>query len=137
MKQIFFPAVLLAIFGVVQPSFAQKTNEPLLADAQTSMVMAAPGAQKASFPGLSKYLKANLVYPVLAQKNCVEGTVIVEALIDADGAVQSVGVVKGIGFGCEQALMALVSNMPSWAPAKENGRFVSQKVFIRTQFRLK
>jgi TonB family protein len=96
-----------------------------------------PGAQKASFPSLGKYLKTKLSYPELAQKNCVEGTVIVEALIDEEGAVQSVGIVKGIGFGCDQALMELVSNMPRWTPAKENGRFVSQKVFIRTQFRLK
>jgi TonB family protein len=137
MKQNFFSAALLAILMVVQPSFAQKTNELLLADAQNSLVMTALSAQKASFPSLERYLKTNLRYPALAQKNCVEGTVIVEALIDAEGAVQSVGLVKGIGFGCDQALLELVSNMPHWTPAKENGRFMSQKVLIRTQFRLK
>jgi TonB family protein len=135
MKQKILRSILCAIFLQVQPSFAQ--NQSLVADASNSMPIKLIRNRQADFPNLGEYISGKLQYTELAQKNGVEGLVTVEAVIGEEGEVLSVGLLSGIGFGCDEAMMELVSNMPRWTPAIENGQNVLQKVFIRARFQLK
>lgn len=125
---------IVAILLSAQPSFGQ--NQPLLASASQTIETAALSNQQASFPNLGNYLDDNLEYPELALKNAVEGTVTVEALIGETGEIKSLSLYQGIGFGCDETVMKLVSNMPNWQPAVKNGQQVPQKVFIRVRFKL-
>lgn len=127
--------ILMTVLSLFQPILAQHNN--LVAGINPQNSGAGWGYRQASFPNLGEYLDAHLQYPEPAQKSGVEGVVTVETLIGKNGEVQSVGVVKGIGFGCDESVMELVSNMPPWVPALENGEEVAQKVFIRIRFRLK
>ena len=135
MKQKILRSVYCAICLLAQPSFAQ--NQNLVADASNSTPINLISNRQAEFPNLGKYISEKLQYTELAQKSGVEGLVTVEAVIGEEGEVLSVELLSGIGFGCDEAMMELVSNMPRWTPAIENGQNVLQKVFIRARFQLK
>ncbi len=125
---------ILAVLFLAQPSFSQ--NQSLLASASKTIETKALSNQQANFPNLGNYLDKNLKYPELAQKNGIEGMVTVAAEIGEAGEIKSLSLYQGIGFGCDETVVELLSNMPNWNPAIKNGQNVPQKVFIRVRFRL-
>jgi TonB family protein len=77
---------------------------------------------------LKKYLKQNLKYPPIASENQIEGKVLVQFMIDKNGFIDKKTIkIKGNkpGWGLEQEAIRLVSEMPRWIPAKQNGKTVS------------
>jgi len=86
------------------------------------------------FPGgqdsLMSYLSNNIKYPYLAMKTEIQGTVYVTFVIETDGAVSHVKVLRGIGGGCDEESVRVVKNMPNWIPGKQRGKAV------RVQFNL-
>jgi protein TonB len=87
------------------------------------------------FPGgmktLGKYVdgKRNHKYPKEARKNKVEGQVIVQFVINEDGSCSNFEVVKGIGFGCDEAAVEAFKKMPKWQP----GLIAGKPVKVLTQ----
>lgn len=79
--------------------------------------------------GLTRYLKDNLVYPKEAEDNGITGTVVVVFIINEDGSVSDVKVQQGIGGGCDQEAVRIVSAMRKWKPGKQGG--VPVKVYGR------
>lgn len=77
---------------------------------------------------MQQYLANNVRYPEQARNAGIEGRVIVEFVIDEEGRVTMVHVVRGIGGGCDEEALRVVSAMPKWTPGKQNGRAV--KVFF-------
>lgn len=79
----------------------------------------------ASFTGgdiaLSEYLANNLKYPKKARKKKIEGTVVVNFVVTANGNIAGVRVVRSIGSGCDLEALRLVKAMPKWTPATKNG----------------
>jgi protein TonB len=138
MKTRFFLFITFTLLCLAQFANAQNTNLSAYASPETPNSRAAAKAvnRNASFPGLSKFLSGVLQYPELARKNCIEGPVVVEATIGVDGSVLAVNLIEGIGFGCDETVLALVSKMPKWEPAVANGKPVEQKVLIPVRFRL-
>jgi protein TonB len=85
-----------------------------------------PGGMKA----LGKYVDGkNHHYPEEARKNKIEGKVMVQFIINADGTCTDFKVVKGIGYGCDEAAVDAFKKMPKWKPATVNG----QPVRFKTQ----
>ena len=128
-----------AFLCLAQAAFAQPAS--LSADAsQTAKIGTATPSKStrdAYFPNLSQYLSDALQYPQLARDNGIEGVVVAEAVIGADGSVASAELAQRIGFGCDEAVLALLAQMPKWQPATENGEAVGQKVYIQLRFRLR
>jgi protein TonB len=90
--------------------------------------------------GMSKfydYVKKNLDYPKSAKKMGVEGKVFVQFVINKDGSVTDVQAIKGIGSGCDEEAVRVVSASPKWTPAKQRGATVRQKMVIPIVFKLK
>jgi len=73
----------------------------------------------------NKYLSDNLKYPTQARRMGVEGTVIVVFVVNTDGSIQDVEVLRGIGGGCDEEAVKVVKNAPKWDPGKQRGRAVS------------
>jgi protein TonB len=85
-----------------------------------------PGGYKA----LGKYVDGrNHKYPAEAQKNKIEGKVVVQFIINEDGSCSDFEVIKGIGYGCDEAAVEAFKKMPKWKPALVNGKPVK----VRTQ----
>lgn len=82
-----------------------------------------PYRQHAQFDGnLWAYVDKHLKYPAAAAKDSIGGVVVVECVIEKDGRVSNVKVVRGIGGGCSEEAMRLVSTMPRWKPCMMEGQ---------------
>ena len=92
--------------------------------------------EKAKYMGdLKKYYKDNLLYPIAAQKNQVEGNVRVSFKVNKNGELSHVKVVEGIGSGCDEEALRLVKNMHNWKPAKnKHGKPVKSEEVLKIPF---
>ncbi|WP_234736470.1 M56 family metallopeptidase [Tellurirhabdus bombi] len=96
--------------------------------------------QKPEFPGgieaLQQYLARHIRYSAAAARSNIQGTVFVDFIINQNGAVSDIKVQKGIGYGCDEEAVRVVSQMPNWTPGKQNGEPVSVKYTIPVRFML-
>ena len=83
-----------------------------------------------------EYLGKNIRYPEQARRMGVEGRVFVEFVVDKDGALTNVRVVKGIGAGCDEEAVRIVKMSPNWKPGKQRGRPVKVKMTVPVFFKL-
>lgn len=73
---------------------------------------------------INVYLEKNLKYPELAKQSSIQGKVIVEFIVTKIGKVKNARIIKGIGGGCDEEAIAVISNMPNWKPGMQNGQAV-------------
>lgn len=89
-----------------------------------------PGGEKAMF----EYLGKNTKYPTLAKESGIQGVVYVTFVIEKDGSVSDVKVLRGIGGGCDEEAVRVVKSMPSWAPGKQRGKPVKVQYNLPYRF---
>lgn len=85
---------------------------------------------------MSQYLSRNLRYPKEARQGKVQGQVLVQFVVAQTGEIQNLRVLKGIGGGCDEEAVRVVSQMPNWNPGKQNGKAVSVQYNLPIQFSL-
>ena len=92
------------------------------------------------FPGgaaaLQAFLKSNTKYPVVAQENGVQGRVIVSFVVERDGSITDVRVVRSVDPSLDREASRVVRSMPRWSPGKQNGSAVRVKYTVPVVFRL-
>lgn len=69
-----------------------------------------------------KWLTNNLHYPYISQKNKKQGKVIVSFIINKDGTVSDMKLVKGVDAGLDREALRVLRMMPKWKPGKDNGK---------------
>lgn len=97
--------------------------------------------EHASFTGgmskLYSLIGEQLKYPAEAQKNNISGKVYLTFIINIDGTISDLKVIKGIGYGCDdEALRVLKTIPPNWQPARMSGRKVRSWYNLPIQFSL-
>lgn len=96
--------------------------------------------QQPMFPGgpsaLMKFLSENTKYPVVAQENGVQGRVTVQFVVEKDGSVSDVHVLKGVDPSLDKEAVRVVKSMPRWTPGKQNGTTVRVNYRVPVLFRL-
>ncbi|MBQ5981396.1 MAG: energy transducer TonB [Prevotella sp.] len=96
--------------------------------------------QMPSFPGgneaLMKFLSENVKYPVVAQENGVQGRVVVSFVVERDGSITDVKVVRSVDPSLDKEATRVVKSMPNWIPGKQNGAAVRVKYNVPVSFRL-
>jgi protein TonB len=112
------------------PASSVEKNEEVLTIAETMPEF--PGGDKA----LYDFLKERIRYPAAAVESSVQGTVYVSFIVETNGALSHINVVKGIGSGCDEEAVRAVSEMPQWKPAKQGGKAVRLMMNLPVQFRL-
>lgn len=94
---------------------------------------------QAEFPGgktkLANYLKRNIVYPESGLDEGKEGTTVVKINVDKNGNVKASEIVNSLGKDFDREIMKVVSRMPKWNPAKQNGESVESSVSFKVEFR--
>lgn len=85
---------------------------------------------------VNEFLSKNLRYPELAKENNIQGRVTLRFVVDEQGDVSDVTVVKGIGGGCDEEAKRVVMKMPKWKPGKQNGKAVKVYYTLPISFRL-
>jgi protein TonB len=85
-----------------------------------------PGGEE----GRMRYLQENIKYPEEAKELGIQGRVFVTFVVEVDGSITDVRVLRGIGGGCDEEAVRVVKAMPKWVPGKQRG------VPVRVQFNL-
>ncbi len=92
------------------------------------------------FPGgmgkLMEYLASNIKYPQEANENKIEGKVYLSFIVEPDGSISNVKVLKGIGYGCDKEAARVLKQIPKWSPGKDKGEAVRVKFNIPIRFKL-
>jgi protein TonB len=96
--------------------------------------------QQAMFPGgmeaLSKFLYKNIRYPSSARRMGVNGKAFVQFVVDKEGNISDVSIVKSLSPDCDAEAIRLIKLMPPWKAAKQNGRAVKSKFVLPLTFKL-
>jgi TonB family protein len=83
-----------------------------------------------------KYLQKNLRYPVIAKENGVKGTVFVQFVVEKDGKVDDVTIVKGVDKLLDAEAKRVVAAMPKWTAGQQNGKAVAVQYVLPVRFDL-
>jgi protein TonB len=83
---------------------------------------------------LYAYIARNIVYPEAAKKEKIEGQVYVSFIVEKDGQVSSVKLLRDIGGGCGEEAIRVVKSMPKWKPGTQRGKPVRVQYHIPLHF---
>ena len=93
-----------------------------------------------SYPGgdakLMEFVAKNIKYPQIARETGIQGRVFVGFVVEPDGSVSNVKVLRGIGGGCDEEAMRVVKSMPKWKPGKQRGKAVRVSYMLPVNFKL-
>ncbi|MBD2723551.1 energy transducer TonB [Hymenobacter armeniacus] len=81
-------------------------------------------------------IQANVKYPAEALKHAAQGRVFVSFTIGEDGMVRDSKIVKGIGWGCDEAVLEAVKQLPQFTPGTQQGRPVSVSFTVPVTFQI-
>ena len=82
------------------------------------------------------YVGDNLQYPARARRMYIEGRVFIEFVVERDGSLTDIKVAKGIGAGCDEEAVRVISQAPKWNPGKQRGRAVRVRMVMPIMFKL-
>ena len=92
------------------------------------------------FPGgtakLVDYLQKNIKYPQMARESGIQGRVFVNFVVEPDGHVSNVKIMRSLGGGCDEEAMRVVKAMPKWKPGKQRGKAVRVSYILPVVFKL-
>ena len=92
------------------------------------------------FPGgksaLMKYLAQNIKYPPYAKEAGIQGRVFINFVVEKDGSITNVKVLRGIGGGCDEEAVRVVKAMPKWKPGMQRGKPVRVSFNLPVKFTL-
>ena len=87
--------------------------------------------QQAEFPGgpraFGAFLQRNLNDPYVAQRANVGGIVYVQFVVNTDGTIEDVEVLKSVGFGCDEEAVRVIKLLPKWIPGTQDGTHVRSR----------
>ncbi len=89
-----------------------------------------PGGMQAMY----NYITNNLQYPKLAKESNRTGRVMLSFVVNADGSISDINIMQGIGFGCDDEAMRVISEMPTWKPGIQNGTQVPVRLILPINF---
>jgi protein TonB len=96
--------------------------------------------QMPSFKGgdaaLMEWLSKNIKYPVVAEENGIQGRVVATFVVERDGSITDVKIVKSVDPSLDKEAVRVLKAMPKWIPGKQNGQAVRVKYTVPVTFRL-
>jgi periplasmic protein TonB len=83
-----------------------------------------------------KFVQKNMVYPEKARRMGIEGRVFVQFIVEKDGSLSDINIMKGIGGDCDQEAVRVMELSPPWLPGKQRGRPVRVQIVIPITFKI-
>jgi protein TonB len=111
------------------PATAQQATEVIYKEAEN------PPAPQGGLVAFYEYTEDNLIRPDEAKKKGVKGCVFVRFVVEKDGKLSNIEIVKGIGSGCDEAVVNCLKTAPNWLPGKHQGKPVRVRKTIAIQVR--
>ena len=113
----------------VWPTLSHEKDSVIIVTDETPVF---PGGQIA----MKDWIEKNHVYPQDALEKGIEGRVYVSFIVDIDGSISMVSILRGLSPSCDKEAIRLVKTMPNWIPAKLNGKAIKMKHSIQIIFKL-
>lgn len=92
------------------------------------------------FPGsknaLRNFIGQNVIYPIIAAENGIQGKVFVTFVVDKDGSVSNTKITRGVDPSLDQEAMRVVNYLPKWKPGKQKGKPVRVSYTVPINFQL-
>lgn len=127
LKKIACTLSLLALTAICTlPAHAQNYASAL-SPTQEDKIYEMAEEPPAPVGGLAKffeYTEDNLVYPEDAKKKGVRGNVFVKFVVEKDGQISNIKIIKGLGHGCDEAVITCLKAAPRWKAGKQGGKTV-------------
>ncbi|CAK7004592.1 MAG: hypothetical protein PETM_00139 [Petrimonas sp.] len=96
--------------------------------------------EQPEFPGgntaMMKFLSDNIKYPVIAQENGIQGRVITNFVVERDGSISDVQVVRGVDPSLDKEAIRVIQSMPKWKAGRQRGSAVRVRFTLPVVFRL-
>lgn len=86
--------------------------------------------------GMNEFILSQIEYPKLAIERTIEGTVVLEFIVETNGFVTSVNIKQGVNGGCSEEAMRIIERT-KWIPAQLNGKYVRYKTTYPITFSLR
>lgn len=84
----------------------------------------------------AKFIQRNLRYPYAAQEQDIQGKVFLSFVVEIDGSITDVTLIKGIGGGCDEEAMRVIKKSPKWKPGQQQNRKVRVRYTMPLSFQL-
>lgn len=130
---------LILVVALFASSYMMAQSEHLKNN-KTATVLYESADVMPEYPGgmaaLGAFLSENIEYPLDARETGIQGKVYVGFIVEADGEVTNVNVLKGIGGGCDEEAARVVKMMPKWKPGTIDGKKVRVKYTLPISFKL-
>lgn len=136
MKNTILVLSVLSMF-IWQPNLVLSQTDTADAEAEIFMIVEEPAQYPGGQEAMYKYLGENIIYPDAAREDKAEGVVYVNFVIDLDGKVTNVKVLRGIHEACDKEAIRVVSEMPPWTPARQKGTKVKMAYNLPIRFSMK
>lgn len=91
---------------------------------------------KGGMAAFYRYVEDELQYPLEARQKGIEGQVEVQFVVEKDGTLSNVSIIRGIGAGCDEEAERVVKNSPSFHPGKQRGSPVKVQMVLPLLFSL-
>src|SRR5688572_14291373 len=118
-------------FAVASPVFAQKSTSEKIYEAVQK-----PAEPKGGMQAFQTYLSENLTYPTESLRQKIQGTVIVDFVVEKNGSISSIDVKKGLDEATNKESLRVVANSPKWEPAYHQGEKVRQRITVPLVFKI-
>ncbi|MCB2376121.1 TonB family protein [Hymenobacter sp. BT635] len=138
-QRVTVPVTFQLPLGAGGPAPATGHNEepkPDKPDGPTVVKAEQPARPVGGTDAFFEWIQKNQRYPALARKKNIEGKVLVEFMIQKDGSLTDVKLVKRLGAGCDEEALRLIKAAPKWEPAMYQGKPVKQKMVLPVLFSL-
>lgn len=125
--------------GTVKPAVSTAASDTLSVEVPPSFpcdptIKAGPG--QCGERSLMKFLAANIRYPAKARENEISGTALVQFVVDKDGSIAQVSLLRGICDGIRDECQRVIGLMPRWNPGTVNGKPVKVRYTLPIRFKL-
>ena len=121
---------------VIEEYVAPEVEEEEVVEAEIFTIV----EEMPEFPGgmakLADYLSKNIKYPQMARESGIQGRVFVNFVVEPDGHVSNVNVMRSLGGGCDEEAMRVVKAMPKWKAGKQRGKPVRVSYILPVNFQL-
>ncbi|PSR05259.1 MAG: energy transducer TonB, partial [Bacteroidetes bacterium SW_10_40_5] len=93
-----------------------------------------------TFPGgeaeMMRYISNNIEYPTMEKENGIEGKVVVNFVVNENGSITNIKILKGVTKGLNEEAKRVVKTMPNWEPGEQRGKPVKVRVNLPIRFSL-
>ncbi|MEO7989625.1 MAG: energy transducer TonB [Chryseolinea sp.] len=119
---------------ILQPAEAQ-VNDSVGADSVVYTVVEQQAQYPGGLNGLVEFLEKNINYPERPRKLGISGTVFVSFIVNKDGSLSDIGIVKGVHVDLDKEAMRVLSISPNWIPGVQTGEIVRSRFVLPIKFR--